>query len=102
MGKNLEIHLPEWRLEAWKEMENRHAHGKRLERIADYCQTFAGDEGRAELYEITEVLNTINSLHERRGCLNEFLFNLRYATRERLISVIGTEFGPEALELIGP
>ena len=102
MKKYQQISIPDWKLEEWNDLEEWNAHGKRCERIADYCQGFANDAGRADLYEITATLNTMNCLHERRGYISDYLYELRRIARDRLRKVIAEQFGPEALELINP
>ena len=102
MRKYNEIRIPDWKLEEWNELTEWNAHGKRIERIADYCQAFADEAGRADLYEITATLNAINCLHDRRGYISDYLYELRRVARERLRKVIGEQFGPEVLERIDP
>lgn len=102
MKKYREIAVADWKLKEWADLENRNAHGLRLERIADTCYCFADGEGRAELYAIQCMLNALNCQHDRLGQLPGWLYEIRQSLRARLCQVIKAQFGPEALELINP
>ena len=110
------IELPAWRLESWREMTNRNAHGKCLEAIADYCATFAHGkcleaiadycatfaqgEARGDLEDLAGLFNKINARHEMRGHLPAILGETRRMLSEHLYTIIGREFGPDVLEKI--
>ena len=94
------IELPAWRLESWREMTNRNAHGKCLEAIADYCATFAQGEARGDLEDLAGLFNKINARHEMRGHLPAILGETRRMLSEHLYTIIGREFGPDVLEKI--
>lgn len=97
------IIVPDWKIEEWEELTEENAHGLRLQRIADYmfCCTMDA-EARADLFEIEHVLNTINSLHDRRRCLSGQLWEIRETLRKRLRKVIEKEFGEDVLKRINP
>lgn len=98
-----DIYLPDWKIEEWAEMENRNAHGHRLERIADYCMTFADGEARKDLDDMAHILNSINAAHDRRSDgIPVWMLALREIIRTRLRDAILQEFGQDALDRINP
>ena len=95
--------VPDWKLEEWNELTESNAHGLRLERIADYLYGCTSNtEARANLYEIAHVMNTINSLHDRRRSLSFPLYTIRETLRKTLRETIAQEFGQEELNRINP
>ena len=96
------ISLHDWKLEEWEALENSNAHGTRLERIADYCMSFADGEAMTDLYAIRCMLNALNCQHDRIGHIPMWLYKIRENLRLQLRKVIGEEFGPSVLNRIDP
>lgn len=95
--------VPNDKLQEWDELTESNAHGLRLQRIADYmfcCSTTP--DTKADLYEITQMLNTINSLHDRRRSLSGRLWEIRETLRKQLRNAIKSEFGEAELKRINP
>lgn len=85
------------------DMTESNAHGIRLERIADYLYGCTSNtDASADLYEIAHVMNTINSLHDRRRYLSFPLYAIREFLRKTLRETIDQEFGHEELNRINP
>lgn len=94
---------PDRKIEEWDELTESNAHGIRIARIADYLSCVASNqESRNDLYEIAQVANTINSLHDRRRCLSGRLYEIRETLRKTLRDTIRYEFGEEELKRINP
>ena len=93
-----EINLPAWKLAEWSELTESNAHGKRLERIADYCATFAEGEARQDLQDLAALFNTINARHDKSGRgISRILYETRSKLSAELRELILELFGPEVL-----
>lgn len=99
--KHLEI--PKHKLNEWNELENSNAHGKRLERIADYIDFYCDDlENRHNLNCARSMLNTLNARHYAQGYITEWEIQMREMMRQEIRAIIADEFGQTTLLEINP
>lgn len=100
--KNVNLEELSKRIAEWNEMEQRNAHGERLQRIAGYFWAINGRKYVCDFGDILSVLHEINSLHESRGSLTFHLSEIRNTARLQLRELIKIHYGDKIAARVNP